>query len=54
MIKVKMTYEKSTKNTHVYKADGEQASIPTLYIKKTGFDGEMPDKIEVTVYASSD
>ena len=50
MSTTKMSYDKSTKNTHVFKADSEQASIPTLYIKKTEFK-EVPDKIEVTVNA---
>ena len=42
MIKITLTYSKSTKNTHVYKTDEEGAAIPSLYIKR----GALPDKPE--------
>ena len=53
MITIKMTYEKSTKNTYVYKSDDDQAAIPILYIKKDELSG-MPDKIEVSIHVLSD
>lgn len=48
MIKIVLTYFKSTKNTHVYKTDEEGAAVPSVYIKQ----GALPDKpetIEVTI-----
>ena len=55
-IKVKMKYDKSTKNTHVFKEvapenEGELqyfASIPSLYIRKAAMT-ELAQVIEVTV-----
>ena len=43
---IRMTYKKSTKNTHVFQ--NEDSHIPTLYIRKEAF-RKLPEEIEVTV-----
>ena len=48
-IEVKMTYEKSTKGTHVFKDHSLDAPIPTIYIKRDVFNGSIPDVIKLTV-----
>lgn len=46
---VEMTYEKSTKNKHVYKYEAESADETTsFYAPKTWFDG-TPESITVSV-----
>jgi hypothetical protein len=49
MINVVMQLTKSTKNTHVYSNDTEDAAIPTLYIKKYAMEKNPPLRIVVTV-----
>tara|TARA_R110000868_G_scaffold48122_2_gene156806 strand:- start:775 stop:945 length:171 start_codon:yes stop_codon:yes gene_type:complete len=49
MMNVVMQLTKSTKNTHVYSNDAEDAAIPTLYIKKYAMEKNAPLKIVVTV-----
>lgn len=48
---IMMTLKKSTKGTHVYEADSEGTCVPTLYIRKDGFegDGEAPQHIIVEI-----
>jgi len=49
-IKVPMTFERSTKGTHVFTAEDENAPIPTLYVRKSGFDnGTPPESVTVTI-----
>jgi hypothetical protein len=54
MINVVMQLTKSTKNTHVYSNDTEDAAIPTLYIKKYVMDKNPPLRIAVTVTEEED
>ena len=42
MITVTLQHSKSTKNTHRYDAVDEDASISSVYIKKTAFQGSTP------------
>lgn len=48
-IEVKMTYDKSTKGTHVYKDHTLDTPVPTIYIKRSAFDGEIPNVIKLSV-----
>jgi len=48
-IEVKLTYDKSTKGTHVFKDHSLDAPIPTVYIKRSAFDDSIPDVIKLTV-----
>lgn len=43
--------DRDTKGTFVFKNTDQGAPIPSLYIKKTAFDGDAPDAIEVTFKA---
>ncbi len=47
----KTTLKKSrdTKGTYVFKNDDADAPIPSLYIKKSAFEGEAPDTVTITV-----
>ena len=47
MMKINMTLNKSTKNTHVYEAIG--TAIPSLYIQKHELPEPPPKTITVTV-----
>ena len=42
-----MKHIKSTKGTHVYSDDREDAPIPTLYIKRAALPNPPPTEIEV-------
>jgi hypothetical protein len=46
-----MTFGKSTKGTHVYRDESDQAPIPTLYIKKDALPTDPPLLITVTIEA---
>ena len=48
MIKITLTYSKSTKSTHVYKTDEEGAAVPSLYIKRAALP-DKPETIEVII-----
>ena len=51
-IEIKMTLKKSTKGTHVYEeinADPTARSIPSVYIRRSAFDGTPPQTIVMTV-----
>jgi hypothetical protein len=50
-ITVEMNFERSTKGTHVFSAKEDTAPVPTLYVRKSGFDGkvEVPESIIVTI-----
>lgn len=43
-----MTFEKSTKGTHVFSANDDAAAVPTLYVKKTGLDTQ-PESVKLTL-----
>ena len=47
--KTKLMKSRDTKGTYVYKNDDQDAPIPSLYIKKSAFDGEAPESITVEV-----
>lgn len=51
-IKTKLTKDRDTKGTFVFKNNEQGAPIPSLYIKKDAFgkDG-APDEIEITIKA---
>jgi len=44
-----MTFNKSTKNTHVYGNGEPDCAIPTLYIKRGALPSTPPEQITVTV-----
>lgn len=44
-----MTFDKSTKGTHVFTANDDTAAVPTLYVKKTGLPGEQPESVKLTL-----
>lgn len=50
---VLMKHKKDTKNTYVYEeveSNGDTLpKIPSLYIRKTAFNGTPPDNISVTI-----
>lgn len=48
-IKTKLTRERDTKGTYVFKNGDADAPIPSLYIKKSAFKDEAPDAIEITI-----
>lgn len=50
-IKVRLEFVKSTKGTHVYGDKSDNAPITSLYIQRSGVDGEPPKAIAVTVEA---
>lgn len=47
--KVTLTLVMSTKGTHVYTDDSADATIPTLYIKKSWLPSTPPASITLTV-----
>jgi hypothetical protein len=48
-IKVEMKFDRSTKGTHVFTAEDDNAPIPTLYVRKSGFENGAPEGVTVTV-----
>lgn len=52
-IKVTLQFEKSTKGTHVFKDESDNAMIPALYIRKHAFPNGEPSSITVTVDSAS-
>jgi hypothetical protein len=48
-VKIEMKLGRDTKGTYVYKNDSDDASIPSLYIKKAAVKGDAPDKITVEI-----
>ncbi len=46
---LKLKFKKSTKGTHVYEDDSEDAAIPTVYIKRHALPDKPPEKITVTI-----
>ena len=51
-MKLKLQYKKSTKGTHVFGNDEPEAPIPTLYIKRSAFSGELPKTLILTIEES--
>jgi hypothetical protein len=52
LVNQKMEYSKSTKGTHVYSAPN--SPVPTVYIKKSIFEGEAPLTITLVANAGSE
>ena len=50
-MKTTMTLKRSTKGTHVYGNEDDDAPIPSLYIKRSAFKDpdSPPKKIEITI-----
>lgn len=48
-MKITMQLSKSTKNTHVYADDSEDAPVPTLYVKKSAMGNVPPESITVEI-----
>jgi len=48
-MQITMKHTKSTKGTHVYGDDSDDAAIPTLYIKRGALPSKPPAEITVTV-----
>lgn len=44
-----MTFDKSTKGTHVFSATDDAAAVPTLYVRKTGLEGVQPESVKLTL-----
>lgn len=43
-LEVTLLHTKSTKGTHVFTDDSEDAPIPSLYIRKSAFPGDDPPR----------
>ena len=48
-MKITMTKARDTKGTYVYKNGDADASIPSLYIKKSAVKGDAPESITVEI-----
>lgn len=48
-IKLELAYIKSTKNTHVYGGEEQDAIMPSVYIAKVGLPAKPPIKLSVTI-----
>jgi hypothetical protein len=48
-MKIEMYLDKSTKNTHVYSTQQEDAAVQTLYIKKPQLSTPVPTSITVEI-----
>ena len=46
---IELKLVKSTKGTHVYGDDSEDAMIPSVYVKKHSLPSNPPEKLKVTV-----
>jgi len=44
-----LAYRKSTKGTHVFGSDSQEAFIPSLYVRKTAFGDTLPKEIKITM-----
>lgn len=51
-VTVKLTKDRDTKGTYVYKTDDREAAIRSLYITKSAV-AEAPDEITVTIEGMS-
>ncbi len=51
-ITIELTYERSTKGTHVFSASDPAAPVPTLYVRKDALGAEPPKKIALTIAAT--
>lgn len=47
--KTKLTKDRDTKGTYVYKNGDDNAPVPSLYIKKSAFKGDAPESITLSV-----
>lgn len=48
-VKTTLKKDRDTKGTYVYKNGDADAPIPSLYIKKSAFEGDAPESIEITI-----
>lgn len=48
-MKIKMKLGRDTKGTYVYKNEDQDASIQSLYIKKSAVSGDAPEEITVEI-----
>ncbi len=48
-LKVKMTKDRDTKGTYVYKSDEDGTAIRSLYITKSAVAGDAPAEITVSI-----
>lgn len=48
-ITTKLTKDRDTKGTYVYKNGDEGAPVPSLYVKKSAFTGDAPESIKLTI-----
>ena len=48
-ISIELTKDRDTKGTYVYKNNDQGAAVPSLYIKKSAFEGEAPASIKLTI-----
>lgn len=46
---VELTFVKSTKGTHVYGSDLEDAATPSVYVKRSALPEKPPAKIKLTL-----
>lgn len=51
-IKVNLTKARDTKGTFVYKDDSDNTPVPSIYIRKSAFKGEAPERITLTIEES--
>lgn len=49
MIKQKLHLDKSTKNTHVYKSDEQNAAVSPMYVQKSSLPKDPPKVITHTI-----
>ena len=51
-IKVTLTKARDTKGTFVYKDDSDNTPVPSIYIRKSAFKSEAPERITLTIEES--
>jgi hypothetical protein len=48
-VKLKMTFNRETKGTFVYKNDSQDAAIKSLYVTRGAVQGDAPKEITVEI-----
>lgn len=51
-ITVKLTKDRETKGTYVFKSDADNTPVPSIYIRKSAFSGDAPQAITLTIEES--
>lgn len=46
---LELKFKKSTKGTHVYEDEHDDAAIPTVYIKRHALPTKPPETVKVTI-----